>query len=110
MSAGVRPSPARSAKRQKFLNIKYQHNMQIIELLESIELKVGNILDLTRNYPQYTQLLARIENIRSSGKLDLLIVKTLSRAKNPPFVVGQKITVAQNYVKRAPIVAESIVY
>lgn len=81
--------------------------MQIQELLESIELKPGNILDLSRNYPQYSRLLARIENIRSSGKVDLLIVKAESTHKKPPYVMGQTITVAQNYVKRAPIVAES---
>jgi hypothetical protein len=81
--------------------------MQIQELLESIALKQGNILDLSRNYPQYSRLLARIENIRSSGKVDLLIVKAESTAKQPPFVLGQTITVAPNYIKRAPIVAES---
>jgi hypothetical protein len=78
--------------------------MQIQELLESITLKSGNILDLTRNYPQYTQLLARVENIRASGKVDLLIVKAVSTHKKPPFIEGQRITVAQNYIKRAPIV------
>lgn len=81
--------------------------MQIQELLESIALKQGNILDLTRNYPQYSRLLARIENIRSSGKVDLLIVKAVSTHKKPPFVEGQTITVAQNYIQRAPIVAEN---
>jgi hypothetical protein len=82
--------------------------MRIQDLLqESIELKPGNILDLTRNYPQYTRLLARIENIRTSGKVDLLIVKADSTKKNLPFIPGQTITVAQNYIKRAPIVAES---
>ena len=84
--------------------------MNIQELLESIGLNPGNILDLTRNYPQYTQLLARIENIRPGGKVDLLIVKAVSTHKKPPFVLGQKITVAPNYIKRAPIVAESHAY
>lgn len=101
-------TPARSAKRQKFLLINYYYNMRIQDLLqESIELKPGNILDLTGNYPQYSRLLARVENIRSSGKVDLLIVKAVSTKNNPPFVEGQTITVAPNYIKRAPIVAES---
>lgn len=78
--------------------------MQIQELVESIELKPGAILDLTRNYPQYARLLARIENRRHGGKYDLLIVKTVTDRKNPPFVEGQRITVAQNYIQRAPIV------
>lgn len=81
--------------------------MKIQELIESIGLKVGNILDLTANYPQYTRLLARIEHIRTNGKLNLLIVKAASTHKRPPFVEGQTITVAQNYVKRAAIVAEN---
>lgn len=81
--------------------------MHIQELLESITLKTGSILDLTRNYPQYKTLLARVENIRSNGKVDLLIVKAESTAKQPPFVTGQTITVAQNYIKRCPILAES---
>jgi len=82
--------------------------MQIQELLaESIDLKPGNILDLTRNYPQYTRLLARIETINPSGKYRLLIVRADSTHKKPPFVSGQTITVAQNYIKRAPIIAES---
>jgi hypothetical protein len=76
-------------------------------LIESITLKPGDVLDLTRNYPQYSRLLARIENIRPKGKVDLLIVKAVSTHKKPPFVEGQTITVAQNYIKRAPIVAES---
>lgn len=82
--------------------------MRIQDLLlqESIDLKPGNILDLTRNYPQYTRLLARVENIRPGGKVDLLIVNTTSSHKNPPFVQGQKITVAPNYIQRCPIVAE----
>lgn len=79
--------------------------MNIQELVESIELKPGNILDLTKNYPQYSRLLARIENIRPGGKVDLLIVKAVSTHKRPPFVLGQTITVAPNYIKRAPIVA-----
>jgi hypothetical protein len=73
-------------------------------LLESIDLKPGDILDLSRNYLQYSRLLARIENIRPSGKVDLLIVKADSAKKNVPFIPGQTITVAQNYIKRAPIV------
>ena len=82
--------------------------MRIQELItESITLKQGNILDLTRNYPQYTRLLARIEDIRPSGKFQLLIVRADSTQKNPPFRAGQTITVASNYIKRAPIVAES---
>jgi hypothetical protein len=79
--------------------------MNIQELVESIGLTPGNILDLTKNYPQYSRLLARIENIRPGGKVDLLIVKAVSAHKRPPFVEGQKITVAPNYIKRAPIVA-----
>jgi len=84
--------------------------MNIQELVESIGLNPGNILDLTRNYPQYTRLLARIENIRPGGKVDLLIVKAESTHKRPPFVEGQTITVAPNYIKRAPIVAEARSY
>jgi hypothetical protein len=34
----------------------------------------------------------------------------VSAHKRPPFVEGQKITVAPNYIKRAPIVAWTIVY
>lgn len=79
--------------------------MHIQELLaESIDLKPGNILDLSRNYPQYTRLLARIESINPSGKFRLLIVRADSAKKNPPFVEGQTITVARNYIQRAPIV------
>jgi hypothetical protein len=75
-------------------------------LIESITLKPGDVLDLTRNYPQYSRLLARIESINPSGKYQLVIVRADSAKKNPPFVPGQTITVAHNYIKRAPVVAE----
>jgi hypothetical protein len=79
--------------------------MRIQDLItESITLKLGDILDLTGNYPQYSRLLARIESINPSGKYKLLIVRAESTKKNPPFVPGQTITVAGNYIKRAPIV------
>jgi hypothetical protein len=81
--------------------------MQIKELLESINLEPGNIIDLSRNYPQYTRLLARVEDIKGS-KVKLLIVKTDSRAKNPPYKEGHHITIATNYLRRCPIVAESL--
>lgn len=81
--------------------------MQIQELLESIALKQGNIIDLTGNYPQYSRLLARVENVRPSGKVDLQIVTAVSSHKRAPFTMGQTITVAQNYIKRCPILAES---
>lgn len=73
---------------------------------ESIDLKVGNILDLTRNYPQYSRLLGRIEEITPAGRYRLLIVRADTAAKKAPFVTGQTITVARNYIQRAPIVAE----
>ena len=75
---------------------------------ESLELKPGNIIDLGRNYPQYSKLLARVESISSSGtKYQLLIVKADSPAKNPPYRTGQTIKVAANYIRRCPIVAEA---
>ena len=79
--------------------------MRIQDLItEAIDLDPGSIIDLTRNYPQYTRLLARVENRRPNGKLDLLVVKAESSHKKPPFVTGQTITVAPNYVQRCPIV------
>ena len=83
--------------------------MQIKELLaESLELKPGNIIDLTRNYPQYTRLLGRVESISSKGtKYQILIVKADSQVKNPPYREGQTLTIAGNYLRRCPVVAES---
>lgn len=71
-------------------------------ILESIDHKPGDILDLTRNYPQYTQLLARIESIKSTGHLRLTIVRAVGTKAT--FTVGQHIQVAPNYVKRCPTV------
>ena len=71
-------------------------------ILESIDHKPGDILDLTKNYPQYTKLLARIESIKSTGHLRLVIVRAVG-TKNT-FTVGQRIQVAPNYVRRCPTV------
>lgn len=73
-------------------------------ILEGIDLKPGDILDLTRNYPQYARLLGRIENITPSGKFQIMIVRADNQSKKVPFITGQTITMARNYIQRAPVV------
>ena len=75
-----------------------------ITLSES-RLNESQVLDLTKNFPNHAQVHAQVIDVLPSGKVKLQVIKAESvTGKKPTVAVGQKLSMALNYLRRAPLV------
>jgi hypothetical protein len=70
---------------------------------------VGTIIDLSSNWGNYQQLHGQIESISPKGQLKIKIVSAVPvSGKTVKLKVGDQVALAQHFIKRAPIVKETI--
>lgn len=70
---------------------------------------VGSIIDLSNNWGNYQQLHGQIEAITPKGQLKIKIVSAVPvTGKTVKLKVGDQVALAQHFIKRAPVVKETI--
>ena len=77
-----------------------------ITLSESV-ITESKVLDLTKNFSNHALVHAKVIDVLPSGKVKLEIIKADPIAgKKPTVAVGQKVSMAVNYLRRAPEINE----
>ena len=73
-----------------------------------LEESTGQVLDLTKNFSNHARVHAKVVDVLPSGKVKLQVVAadTIS-GKKPTVSVGQTLSMALNYLRRAPQVDKS---
>lgn len=71
-------------------------------------LEESHVLDLTKNFSNHAQVHAQVIDVLPNGKIKLRIVSADPiPGKKPTVAVGQLLTMAANYLRRAPQVTEA---
>lgn len=74
----------------------------------TLEESTGTVLDLTKNFSNHARVHAEVVDVLPSGQVKLrVIVADTVPGKKPTVSVGQALSMAVNYLRRAPRVSES---
>jgi GNAT superfamily N-acetyltransferase len=74
----------------------------------TLEESTGQVLDLTKNFSNHQRVHAEVVDVLPSGKVKLrVVVADAVPGKKPTVAVGQALSMAVNYLRRAPRVTEA---
>ncbi len=74
----------------------------------TLEESTGQVLDLTKNFSNHQRVHAKVVDVLPSGKVKLrVVVADAVPGKKPTVAVGQALSMAVNYLRRAPRVTEA---
>lgn len=69
-------------------------------------IRVGSLVDLTKQFPSYKSLIGQIKEITEFGKVKIQIVQLEAGSKPAQHKIGTMISVAPNYISKDKIVNE----
>jgi len=93
---------------RKFPNKKFELEQEVCRM-EPVNTQVNeSLIDLTKNYQNYTSVIGKILDKSPTGKVTIQIVSASPSLKKGAVKVGDVVKIHSNYLKNAPIMNEEV--